>query len=346
MPKCAIGIGGRIGSGKTTLARALAVHFDGVIVPLACAVKGAALSLCGPMAFFPQVGKKERMLLQFIGHYTRENHFENLWIAIADTVSKATEKDCIIIPDVRYDNEAQWIWRLFEHPLVVVLQGNSHIKVDEEISNHPSERSLKSADVVLDCSKHVSELVSEVISLFKRMHPKFEIKPRRVKVYVSGNIFGCKDFQSKFEHIAELLSFEGLDPVVPALNSDFIAWSESFIESPKEASWERVTNDLRLLSECDALLAWLTAPSIGAAIEIFSAALMQKFVVAIVPENMLVHPFLNAFATLMSVPNPSEIDDYAVLTAIAKIKDAFGLKIGGVIDAAAAASVVDGNSWQ
>lgn len=350
MAKYAIGIAGRIGTGKTTLARALAVRTNGRVLSLAGAVKGAALGICGIGAFFPQVdGFASRNVLQSIGHGVRERYAEDVWVAIIAQLIELCQESVVIIPDIRYPNEVAFLKERFgeQNCLTIRLAGEPFISSCSSHLAHESENALNGFsdyDLVLNCRNDLCCNVEAVLHEVKNRG--WKVSPRNIRVYISGNVMGNGKFSDEFEAIANWLSFAGCEPIAPVSSTDFLQWSEEFGLSPDKASWNRVVNDLKGVSESDAVLAWLKSSSIGSAIEIFAAALMQKPVVAIVQERMIAHPFLRAFAKVIAVPDASSVDEWFVLMAAYEIRKMLGFANGGGYDVIANTGAAFGNSRQ
>ena len=118
---CLIGISGKIGSGKTTLAEALQRRFDGVVVcNFADALKREVAAIYDvPLARFYDRAEKDCAIsgdvlltigeaLQHIGALRRAES-EDYWLKrTAEFVAAQTCK-FVVIGDVRFTNEADWV---------------------------------------------------------------------------------------------------------------------------------------------------------------------------------------------------------------------------------------------
>ncbi|MDA8718708.1 AAA family ATPase [bacterium] len=93
-----IAIAGRMASGKTTLAKALAEHWDGEILSLGGKVKEVGKDLFGMV-------EKDRPLLQQIGMKMREIR-PDVWIEYLDR--EASKRTSAVVDDCRFVNEARW----------------------------------------------------------------------------------------------------------------------------------------------------------------------------------------------------------------------------------------------
>jgi len=67
-----VSISVEIGSGKSTIARLLALRFLWRAVSLAAALKGCSFSICGVLSFFPQQGVNARTALFQLGELARK----------------------------------------------------------------------------------------------------------------------------------------------------------------------------------------------------------------------------------------------------------------------------------
>lgn len=114
-----IGIAGAAGCGKDTLARGLRSISGYPIHRMADPLKRALEAMFGfsPALWddrerkeevLPWLGKSPRYLAQTLGtEWGRLLVHEDLWVLLADRAFK--EHGCLIVPDIRYDNEAAWI---------------------------------------------------------------------------------------------------------------------------------------------------------------------------------------------------------------------------------------------
>jgi len=334
MVKYCIGIAGGIGTGKTTLARALSVRLDGRIIPLAAAVKGAAMTLCGVGAFFPQKQAfMSRKVLQAIGHGARRSD-NRTWLYIHEVLMSLCDKEVVIVSDVRYRNELEHLKSRFggENSLFVRLKGDSYLPVDPEVANHPSEHGLDDCDGEFDIELQAGEPVYVLVDAIVRVAnwKGWSFSKRNIRVYISSNMYGSTGFESLFEKIASLLASHDIEPLLP--DDDYYDWSEAFIADPIRASESLVAFDLRMVYESDAVIAWLQSPSIGAAMEILVASILDKPVFAVVHPDLLSHPFLLAFAKkVIATPNPEAVDERTVVRIIRSIKEMFGIVPSGMV---------------
>jgi len=124
--------------------------------------------------------KKTRKLLQFYGtDIMRKKHGDDIWIRYLDSwikVHKLRKKKFFIIPDVRFENEANYIKKNKGILIKIDAKDRNIDKINEEkLSdeiNHVSETSLKNiiCDLYLDNSKNnqdnvVKELMKYLVNL-------------------------------------------------------------------------------------------------------------------------------------------------------------------------------------
>ena len=142
-----IGIAGRAGSGKNTVAGILGgllleqgfpVHLDSFAV----SVKDEALT----RGWDGQKDEHGRTLLQEIGA-ERRKICETYWISMLEERTSVVcpmdecDDEYLIIPDVRYLNEAEWVRR---HGVLWFVTGRSS-PLTAAAASHPSETELLSA---------------------------------------------------------------------------------------------------------------------------------------------------------------------------------------------------------
>ena len=117
--KLIIGIGYRIGAGKDTMASYLCNHAGYKVMRFADALKEAACTIFGwersdleDMSFKMTVdefwGETPRVLLQRMGtEAMRENIRKDIWVKALERRIRSSSNTRIVIPDVRFTNEAE-----------------------------------------------------------------------------------------------------------------------------------------------------------------------------------------------------------------------------------------------
>jgi len=99
-----IGLAGRAGSGKSTIAKMLTRELDAEIVPLAAKIKDIAVQ----MGWNGVKDDKGRRLLQLLGtECGRDCIGENCWVDMWVQEANLWNVDFVIADDVRFDNEAK-----------------------------------------------------------------------------------------------------------------------------------------------------------------------------------------------------------------------------------------------
>lgn len=99
----------------------------------------------------------------------------------------------------------------------------------------------------------------------------------RLRLYISGALQGARDLgaaRKKYEAVAERLTRDGFAPYLPHQQTDPILARD--IDAVQVFS-----HDLGVLSECDAVLAFLDEPSLGVGAEIALAIQRGKPVIAV-----------------------------------------------------------------
>lgn len=137
-----IGITGKAGSGKTSAAEVL-VKKGYCKLSFATPVKQIAKS-------FGWDGKKDergRRLLQRIGTEVGRDYNPQIWVQMMAQRIKDIEdcnklymaETCVVIDDVRFSNEAEFV--KYMDGFIIRLKGQNYYSGDN-LSNHPSERDL------------------------------------------------------------------------------------------------------------------------------------------------------------------------------------------------------------
>lgn len=153
-----IGITGKAGAGKDTLAKAISVnqqfqvdHPGGIhIISFADVLKQyvmvkfgltrwAVYTQEGKESIIPWLGVTVREVLQKEGtELTRDVWCNDFWIQrITQTISGMHETELVIIPDVRFADEAEWV--LSCGGMLVGVEGRAAGNLDESQKGHRSE---------------------------------------------------------------------------------------------------------------------------------------------------------------------------------------------------------------
>lgn len=159
---------GRAGAGKDTAASAL-IAFGAERVAFADAIKDGLAAMFGvPRNWFddrefkervvPWLGKSPRQLAQLCGtEFGRNMIAEDVWLRVARHRIERSLAPVVVIPDVRFENEASLVRSLGGHVIHVTradaLQVSSHISeagvkvapVDSQIENHGTVGELHAA---------------------------------------------------------------------------------------------------------------------------------------------------------------------------------------------------------
>lgn len=104
-----------------------------------------------------QYGVSTRHMLQTLGtEWGRDGIGSDFWIDVFEMYNAG---QCVIVPDVRFENEAELIR---EHGVLIHVQGRGGIS-----GNHVSEKSLpvKDGDIVIDNNGSLSEFYSKINEL-------------------------------------------------------------------------------------------------------------------------------------------------------------------------------------
>lgn len=167
--KTLIGITGKKGVGKSTLSAMLKEEIPGAeVIAFADALKqDVADMVAASILVVPPIGRdwldahKGTVfgpLCQGIGSLMREVVSQDYWVdVLADEIEGL---DAVIIPDVRYENEAAYIHK--HGGLLVAIEGPSRWVGDQRDTQHPSESNVDKvrqlADVVIHNSADLAML--------------------------------------------------------------------------------------------------------------------------------------------------------------------------------------------
>lgn len=163
-----IGITGRMGRGKSTLAEQVAAFIDGAqVVALSDALKGhvhavveqeAGITLTHEL-IAEHKGTVFGPIYQGWGELFRTFAWSRYWVARLDAALPRRA----VVADIRYPNEAEWIQE--RGGLLVAVQGPCRREGDQRATDHPSERFVDeiaaTADVVVLNEGDLEHLRSE-----------------------------------------------------------------------------------------------------------------------------------------------------------------------------------------
>lgn len=287
-----LGICGRKRSGKDTIARIIAWRFDAKVFHFASSLKGLAfLDLAIPLSFCPYMCDEARRSLQAVAGHGRQINadvFVNFLLTLLDGLNCQR----VVIADVRFVNEAEAIRR--EGGVVIKLLSSDHS------DNHPSEQEV---DLIQAPAFYASALLrSDYKAIEEIVRDLTGWKPvdRKLKIYIATNISGEPNWKDRLRNLARLVAALGpFEPLLctESLENEIKDW-DWFLARIKDggmlkASNELVSSDLKQLGKADAVLAYLTSPSIGVMTEVTIATMMNKPVVVATEHSLLTyHPWL------------------------------------------------------
>lgn len=169
-----IGLTGRKGRGKSTLATMLVEQIDGAeIVALADALRdevNTALNMIdaeaedhpsgtiyllkdgGEVVTRPWLEERKATvfgpILQGWGEFRRQWNGPDYWVYCLDDYVSVSRRPAVIIPDVRYVNEAEWIKS--QGGLLVAIEGPCRWEGDARDDTHPSETGVDACAKLAD----------------------------------------------------------------------------------------------------------------------------------------------------------------------------------------------------
>lgn len=168
-----LGLAGYAGCGKTTLARHLVEDHGFVRLSFATPIRKALLAMGIPECFLtdhksvsvPPFGKSARYLMQTLGsEWARDTVNKNFWLYLMEQQLSPFVGQDVVIDDVRFDNEAEFI-RIKRGHNVRIVRGNTQL--DPYASDHASEDGISSdlADFNLENDGSVATAVEQLETL-------------------------------------------------------------------------------------------------------------------------------------------------------------------------------------
>jgi energy-coupling factor transporter ATP-binding protein EcfA2 len=281
-----IGIAGKIGSGKSTLANYLAFRLRNYypeVVGFSYALKGLNIANNGLLSFFPQKAISARLNLQNLGNRGRKIDPE-IWIK---TIKAFETPNCLIINDVRFKNEADWIREKYGITLYLMPldQPPAAQNLPDFVINDVSEQFDPNwADKVI-LYENLDEMKQKALEYITRHYSLLDINSTPT-IYVGLNISNRKNWRTFYE--TKISYLRGMFEVVSALDAN----ENNLVEDCLSLTSSKYV---------DGGLFYLSAPSIGATVEILNLALLQK-PVAVVAEHkdLMQNQFLNFFAKVFN----------------------------------------------
>jgi len=152
--KLIIGLGFQMGSGKDTVADMLCLHHGFQRVRFADALKDAACVIFGwdraqledldfKMTVDPFWGETPRAILQRFGTEAMRNNFlRDIWVKALERKIQQTQRTRIVIPDVRFWNEAEAITGWGGYTVRITRPGWKPPNATDEQMQHASETAL------------------------------------------------------------------------------------------------------------------------------------------------------------------------------------------------------------
>lgn len=141
-----IGLAGRAGSGKDTFADMLGCKTYAFAKPLKDGL--AAMGFPEPARedkekIIPGFAFTWRDAAQKLGTEWGRELQSDIWLAVAKRYRKTVEAEFLVISDVRFHNEADWVR---EHGALVHILGRETYKLEGDTAAHPSEHPLPRLD--------------------------------------------------------------------------------------------------------------------------------------------------------------------------------------------------------
>jgi hypothetical protein len=304
-----IGLGGKIASGKTTIAYTLRRYLKSestptYIVPLASSLKGTTTFLLGLSAWFPQKDLEARRTLQKLGSVGRQTD-SALWIKVVESTidylkalhPTATNLN-IIVPDVRYVNEVTAFEEFADQTLIIYLESNAPVSLPDDVVQHPSEALPPSICDIVVRGDSIKDKARQTLKFLSDKGIPLHNNPPTL--YVGHNITETDDTTLPLTLMEQLEGY-GYKVVMPLDLCDWNEWHEKLRDDGLgRASNEVVMGILNVLSQCDGAVFVIKGGSIGIGCELLASAVLGLPTLTLVLSNhLLTHPFVNAFSTVV-----------------------------------------------
>jgi len=342
-----VGLCGKKGVGKDTVANFLSAWYDAVHIKLAAPLKGMlflrdanAFNHVSPYTRFWLQELGDFVLLQDQTTFARLASYQILQRLVKDIemyeqygVTPLTPP-IFVISDIRYPHEVEFLRERFgNHFHLIKIERKV---AEDDLSKHKSETSVDqiTPDFVINNDGNFAQLFMQVNSVMEKIlgDITFYIVGNMPRLYLSRNVSAQNDEEVKSmvrQVVTEFKRYKWwvYDPYRPmSAYLDDVA-ELGLPEAAKHVVWQ----DMSELSRCNAVLCLLTQPSIGCAIEVWAAVNMGKPVVVCTKDlTIWSHPFLQSYVKVKC--DIAEAIDYLLtVTGSRVMKEIFGI-YGGVKD--------------
>ena len=176
MKRIIIGITGLARSGKDTAASFLATEKDFKVIRFADPVKAVCSQLYGIPLYHFVLGDRSgydeywqmtyREMLQKVGTDLIRNHLDtDFWVKRAAHTLSIIKDSLIVIPDVRFENEAAWIR---QQGGVIIRLVRSKAGLPDELGRHVSESEIahNNKDFIVENNSTVEYLYTNIEAIY------------------------------------------------------------------------------------------------------------------------------------------------------------------------------------
>jgi hypothetical protein len=182
-----IGLVGKAGCGKSSVARYLQNEYGYTVYPMAYAIRKSILTALpfvkaeylqeDKEKVIPELGCTGRKLLQSLGHdWGRKSIHEDVWVRAQQAMFEILKVDVsrAVIDDVRYTNEGTWIKR---NKGVIIEIDRPFMDTSGKFRQHESENSFD------------SDLIDHTIRNVSCYHPDLEAATDHILSKIHEDIF-------------------------------------------------------------------------------------------------------------------------------------------------------------
>lgn len=165
-----IGLSGKKKSGKNTVSKLIATNTNLKVVEIAFAdaLKQEVARACGVTVVYVEENKDNfRLILQGWGtDYRRKLCNDNYWILAVQNKLRTIEADVVVVTDVRFINEYNWLNRNMGAVLVRIARPD--IQIDDHVSESALDKVSNWHHIILN-STTIDDLVPQVKELLNKI---------------------------------------------------------------------------------------------------------------------------------------------------------------------------------
>ena len=115
--------------------------------------------------------------MKLVANWFKDDVDKNWWIKQTDRMVQASTADVIIIPDVRFENEIEYITSFDDHLLIYIERPPNQLPLQfNEVINHAMNANHPSVDLIINNNGTYDNLRS-LVETFAFSHFADDVKP-------------------------------------------------------------------------------------------------------------------------------------------------------------------------